>query len=207
MFVEDLCSIYLNYAKLNNIKSEIISHSDGHIILKLKGQDVFDYFKQESGKHVVQRVPPTETKGRRQTSVISVAVLPVFQKVKEISDNEIVVTAETGTGPGGQHRNKKRCACRAVHKKSGMSVFIDGRDFRANRREALKILKSRIMQNELQSKKDKYSNDRNRQMGGGNRGDKIRTYNFIKSRVTNHINNKKTNNIQGIIKGRLDLII
>jgi peptide chain release factor 1 len=160
-------------------------------------------FRHEPGKHVVQRVPPTESNGRRQTSVVSVGVLPIppDNAVQALPEEELEITTTKGTGPGGQHKNKTESAVRIVHKPTKISVLIDGRDQHSNKREARRILTARVNEARNMAVNAEYAAFKRKQMGDGGRGDKIRTYNFIDSRVVDHRLGTKTGNIKGVMKG------
>lgn len=208
LFVHDLAAAYVKYGKLNNLKSEILYSERGHCTLKFIGQNVWELFKNEPGKHVVQRKPPTESNGRHHTSVVAVAVLPIptYSSLKTIPENELVITTMVGTGPGGQHRNRTESAVRIVHKPTNVSVVIDSRDQHANKREALHILTARV--NELYAEKyhNEYNQNKKKQLGGGTRSGKVRTYNFIDSRCVDHNLNKRTKQLKEIMKGRFDVL-
>lgn len=208
LFVHDLVALYASYAQHKKLKSELLDSSEGHAVLQFRGKGVWDAFKNETGGHVVQRVPPTESKGRRQTSMIQVGVLPVRKKTEYpvLKREELIVEAVRGQGPGGQHRNMTSSAIRMVHKPTKLQVWIDGRSQAQNKDEALRILTARVYEH-TKGKADKaYSAHRKKQMGSGGRGGKVRTYNFIQSRVTDHRTGKKTQNIKEVMKGRLDLL-
>jgi peptide chain release factor 1 len=207
IFVEELLGIYLGYAKSLNFKADLLHSSDGHKIVKFRGDGVGRAFRFESGKHCIQRIPPTESKGRKQTSMVCVAVLPIKKDVYEpLRDDEIEVQTTCGHGPGGQHQNKTESAVRMRHIETGLTVFINGRDQHSNRREALSILTARV--NDLRKAKNDaaYAAERHAQMGDGGRSDKIRTYNILEGRVVDHRLGTKTSNVKGVMKGQLDLI-
>lgn len=210
LFVHDLASAYIKYATNSGLKSEILHDDEGHITIQFKGKNAGKLFQHESGKHCVQRVPPTETRGRKQTSMVCVAVLPIPPdgSMKEIPLEEVNITTQCGHGPGGQHQNKTESAVKVVHKPTGISVFINGRDQHSNKREALKILTIRV--NELKNNNDKavYGNLRKMQIDGGGRGNKIRTYNFVENRVVDHKLGTKTNQVKQVIdRGNFNLIL
>jgi peptide chain release factor 1 len=209
LFVRDLYDAYNKYAKSLGLKVEELYLGDGHIIANVKGKGAGKAFQYEAGKHTVQRVPPTEHKGRRHTSIVSVAVLPMRPDVEKnlnLSDVEIMTTK--GTGPGGQHKNKTESAVRAKHLPTGITVFIDGRKQHQNKREALRILATRVNEHYKQSVDASYDKKRRQQLGGGGRSNKIRTYNFIKDRAVDHRLNIKCKRVEEIIyRGRFDLLL
>ncbi len=157
----------------------------------------------------MQRIPPTETKGRKQTSMISVAVLEIPLDMRDIllPKSELKIEYKVGTGPGGQHRNRTASAVRMVHIPTNASVVIDGRNQHQNKKEAYRILSAKVYQTYMQKRLDNINKKRKQQMQGGNRGNKIRTYNFVKGRVVNHLNGKKTSNVKAIMKGELEKIL
>lgn len=206
VFVHDLLATYMKYAERLRLSSELLGSSPGHVIAKFSGSGVWKAFQHEPGKHCVQRCPPTEKSGRRHTSVVSVAVLPLPQKLdfQTLAAEEVEVKTQGGSGPGGQHQNKTASAVRMTHKATGLQVFINGRDQHRNRREALRILTAKVYEH-LQGQHDaEYGTERKSQMKGGGRGDKIRTYNFIERRVVDHRLGKKTKQIKQIMKGELE---
>jgi peptide chain release factor 1 len=203
-------STYIKYSAIKGLKHEVLTSEDGHAIVKFSGTGVWQAFKNEPGKHCVQRVPPTERSGRRQTSIISVAVLPLPPENKEepLREQDLETICQTGKQKaGGQNVNKVASAIRMKHKPSGLSVFINGRDQGQNKKEALRILTARVNQIKREKEFNAYSNDRKKQLGGGNRGDKIRTYNFIRGDVVDHKLGTKTNNIKEVMKGNLGFIL
>lgn len=208
LFTYDLFSAYTKYAERNGLEVEILNSENGHIVAQIKGKNAGSFFRNETGKHIVQRVPPTETKGRRQTSVISVAVLPIppDNKYKPLPDNELEIIAQCGSGPGGQHQNKSATTIRMKHLPTGLSVHIVGRSQIANKKEALKILTTKVNERFINDENEKHNYLRRKTLGDGSRGDKIRTYNFIDSRATDHRFNIKTGNIKAIMRGDISLL-
>ena len=185
----------------------MLQTSHGYISAIISGKFTKKIFKSEIGKHCVQRVPPTESKGRRQTSMLSVSVLPIIES-KGLTFDEGDVTIETynAGGKGGQHQNKTDSAVRVKHNRTGIVVSINGRHQHKNKIDALKILQSKVAELD-QSIIDKERQDSKReQVENIGRGNKVRTYNFIDSRVVDHNTNKMTRQINKVMKGRFDLI-
>lgn len=175
---------------------------------KISGKDVWQHFRRETGQHCIQRVPPTENKGRKQTSFVCVAVLPLppEKELKPLADKDLEITCTQGSGPGGQHRNKTASAVRMKHKPTGLLVFIDGRCQHANKREALRILSARVHEFEQANKNKAYQDHRDSRMGDGGRGDKIRTYNLAESRLVDHRNGKKSSDVKSFMKGHIEIL-
>ncbi|HEY9718463.1 MAG TPA: peptide chain release factor-like protein, partial [Trichormus sp.] len=153
------------------------------------------------------RIPPTESKGRRHTSVVAVAVMPLSQQADAaLPAAEIEITTQRGHGKGGQHQNKVESAVRAVHKPTGISVFINGRDQYRNKQLALEILQARVAEQKRQLAQHQRNQLKVEQLGYGSRSGKIRTYNFISSIVIDHCTGNKTHKIEEVMKGRFDLL-
>lgn len=208
LFCQDLFSAYVKYAYNNKLEVEILSEEVGHIVAKISGNSAGLLFKNETGKHIVQRVPPTESKGRRQTSVIAVAIMPLppDTSLKPIPLHELDITTQCGHGPGGQHQNKTASAVRIKHIPTGIHVFINGRDQHANKRDAIKIITAKV-NDYVQNKEQSIYSKIRKELMDGSRGNKVRTYNFIESRITDHRTNKKVHNIDAILKkGQFNLL-
>jgi peptide chain release factor 1 len=210
LFVDDLLSVYLKYGQSKGFDCELIHSENGHAIAKFTGKDVWKAFEAETGKHCLQRVPPTETRGRVQTSFVTVAVLPIPQEtvLKSLPEKDLKITFQRGHGPGGQHQNSTFSAARVVHIPTGIMVFINGRDQHANRRDAIRIVTVRV--NELyqqQKQSDKREVRKVLALGGRGQTEKIRTYNFTNSLAVDHRNGKKTKNMKALMKGDLGLLL
>lgn len=207
LFVDDLFGAYYRWAENNGWEVEILSRGDGKILSKFCGNNILDKFKYESGKHCVQRIPPTESKGRAHTSIISVAVLLLSKEKKlDIDLLDVDIKTQRGHGKGGQHQNVTDSCVVAVHKPTGLKVTINGRSQIANKREALRILESRIKEKESKDRQAIYNNKKKKQFDGGNRSGKVRTYNFINNRVVDHIRMTKTSKVKLIMKGHFELL-
>jgi peptide chain release factor 1 len=166
-------------------------------------------FESESGKHVVQRCPPTERGSRRHTSTVSVGVLPVFAfKGTPILDKDIEITFQNASGPGGQGVNSCKSACRMRHIPTGISVKSQvHRSPIQNQSHAYKLLCGRVQEQKFLEQNAEYAARRKKVLGNTGRGGSRRVYNFYKGFVADHITGKQTNDIKGIMKGRLDLVL
>ena len=170
----------------------------------MTGKNVWDAFKDEAGKHCVQR----NSVGKRHTSMVSVGVLslPPVTKNNQLPIGEFEITAQCGHGPGGQHQNKTQSACRAVHKPTGFKVFINGKHFHKNKEEAIQILTAKVNALRAESAQSAYNNQRKQQLGDGGRGSKVRTYNFIRNEIVDHRTNKATKNVKEFMKGNFAVL-
>lgn len=209
MFVDELCDAYLKYSRSLGLNFDLLEESYGHRIIKVSGNNAGRAFQHETGKHCVQRIPVTESKGRVQTSIVSVGVLPIKKQAndEELRDQDLEVICQTGKqGAGGQNVNKVASAVRMKHIPTGLSVFINGRDQSKNRQEARDILTARV--NDMKRKRNNQEYDvlRRSQMGNGSRSDKTRTYNFTESRVVDHRLGTKTGNIKAVMKGEFQIL-
>lgn len=207
LFSRDLMAAYVKWAESNRLSCEILDSERPCFLVS--GNGAGELFRVESGSHCIQRIPPTESNGKRQTSYVMVAVLPLPPERSQVMlpESEIETTTMRGSGPGGQHRNKTESCVRMVHVPTGLHVTIDGRDQQSNRRDARRILSAKVSTLVNGDSQEEYDRFRKSQVGSGNRGDKIRTYNFIKSRAVDHRTGKKTNNVEQVIgKGRFDLL-
>ena len=173
-------------------------------MLKITGKGAGKAFQYETGQHVVQRIPPTEHNGRKQTSVVAVAVLPLppERSFKPLPQNELEVITQRGHGKGGQNVNKVASAVRMRHKPTGLDVFINGRDQGKNKEIALKILTMRVNNLRNGEVQEGYDKLRRERMGSGNRGEKIRTYNFFREKIIDHRLNKDIGTKE-FFKGRI----
>lgn len=210
IFVHELMAAYVKYATRLNFSGESLSTEDGHVIVKFSGTGVYKAFQNECGKHCIQRIPPTEHNGRKQTSMVSVMVLPLPPErgTKTIPESELKITTQRGHGKGGQHQNTTDSAVRIVHPKTGLSVFINGRDQHQNKKEALRIITARVNEHYAQLADSQYNEDRKKQWGGGGRGNKIRTYNYLESRCVDHRLGIKTSRVHDVIgKGKFELLM
>ena len=183
-FVFELASIYLKYADHLGLEKEILHSSEARITLWFKGARV-QGFADEGGKHVIQRVPHSG-KGKRHTSVVGVAVMPIMANVPKLDMKDVEWEAMIGRGPGGQNRNKVASTVRMVHKPTGITVVINERDQSKNRTKALKILSNRVHEYHSARTTLAYNRWRDQQLDGNGRGNKIRTYSTIRDEVKDH---------------------
>ena len=215
LFAADLFSMYQKFSDLNNWKFEILSISETglkgikEVICNISGYNVFSKLKFESGVHRVQRVPSTESSGRVHTSAATVAVLPEAEEVDiNIEDKDLRIDVFRSSGPGGQSVNTTDSAVRITHLPSGIVVSQqDEKSQHKNKAKALKILRSRILDNEIQEKNKQRSLERKNQVGSGDRSERIRTYNFPQGRVSDHRINLTLYNLLEILEGNLDDLI
>lgn len=215
LFAADLFKMYRAYAAKNGWGALILDESKndlgGHkeIIAELRGKNVYDILKYESGVHRIQRVPATEKSGRIHTSTASVAVLPVAEaREVEIKESDLEVTFSKAGGPGGQNVNKVETAVRILHKPTGIVISSRAeRSQQANRERAMEILRAKLLDEKLRKEEEAARKERKEQIGTADRSEKIRTYNLLQDRVTDHRINKSWHNIQNIMSGNLDQII
>ena len=215
LFAGDLYSMYQRFSDLNNWNFEILSISETglkgikEVICNISGYNVFSKLKFESGVHRVQRVPTTESSGRVHTSAATVAVLPEAEEVDiNIEDKDLRIDVFRSSGPGGQSVNTTDSAVRITHIPTGIVVSQqDEKSQHKNKAKALKILRSRILDNEIQEKNKQRSIERKNQVGSGDRSERIRTYNFPQGRVSDHRINLTLYNLTEILEGNLDELI
>lgn len=175
-----------------SFKVDLVEDTPGFVQLVISGRGAKDLFGQESGGHRWQRVPPTEKRGRVQTSTVTVAVLDPDTVVgKALNQADVEITTVRGGGPGGQHRNKTESCVVATHRPTGMSVRIDMRSQHQSRAMALKVLAARLYEQEKEKVSSSRANERKVQVGSGQRGDKVRTYRTQDDQVTDHRTGKK----------------
>ena len=215
LFAGDLFRMYSMYADQKGFKTEILSANETglggykEISFMVNGDGAYSKLKYESGTHRVQRVPETESSGRVHTSAVTVAVLPEADDVEvDINPNDLQIDTFRSSGAGGQHINKTSSAIRITHLPTGMVVECqDERSQYKNKDKAMKVLKSRLLKIEQDKQNAEISENRKSQVGSGDRSEKIRTYNFPQSRVTDHRIGLTLYKLDDILNGNLDEVI
>ena len=215
LFAYDLFRMYSMYAERRGYKIEVVSLNETglggykEVSFIVSGAGAYSRFKFESGTHRVQRVPQTESSGRSHTSAATVAVLPEADDVEvDINPNDLEIDTFRSSGAGGQHINKTSSAIRITHKPTGLVVECqDERSQYKNKDKAMKVLKSRLLKMEQDKQNEAIASDRRSQVGSGDRSEKIRTYNYPQSRVTDHRIGLTLYKLDEIMNGDLDEII
>lgn len=215
IFASDLLRMYTRYAEVQNWRPEIVNASEigvggfREVVLSVKGRGAFSRLKYESGVHRVQRVPITESQGRIHTSTATVAVMAEVDDVEvNLNPDDLEITSTFASGPGGQHMQKNATAIRVVHRPTGMMVHVQTeRSQTQNKRVALAILQGRLQEMEEQKQHEEQAATRRAQVGTGDRSEKIRTYNYPQSRVTDHRVGYSSYNLSAVMDGDLDQFI
>jgi len=215
LFAADLLRMYSRYAEKQGWKVEPLSVSDTgtggvkEAIVTVSGGRVFSRLKHERGVHRVQRVPTTESQGRIHTSTATVAVLPEAEEVDvHIEPKDLRIDVYRSSGPGGQSVNTTDSAVRVTHTPSGLVVQCqDEKSQHKNKARAVKILRSRLLEHEREKQATERADARRGQVGSGERSEKIRTYNFPQSRVTDHRANVTLHRLDAVIQGELNELL
>ncbi len=211
LFCSDLFKMYEKVCSKQKWKLEIISISKSEaggfkeVIFSVSGNNIYSYLKYESGVHRVQRIPETETQGRVHTSAATVAVLPEAEEVDiQIKESDLRIDVFRAGGPGGQSVNTTDSAVRITHLPSGVVVSQqDEKSQHKNKAKALKILRSRVYEEERRKKDQERSSNRRSQIGSGDRSERIRTYNFPQGRVTDHRINMTLHKLDEFLTGEI----
>jgi peptide chain release factor 1 len=212
LFAAELFNMYQKYAEQRGWRFELLEYADTGLggikeaIAEITGRNVFARLKYESGVHRVQRVPATESQGRIHTSTVTVAVLPEAEEVDvDVDETDLRIDVYRASGAGGQHVNKTESAVRITHLPSGIVVAMqEERSQHKNRAKAMKILRSRLYEQQRESLAATRSADRRSQVGTGDRSERIRTYNFPQGRVSDHRINLTLYKIDRVMLGELD---
>ena len=215
LFAKELALMYILYAGFKNWSVKVLYASESSLggykeaAIEMRGEGAFEKLRFETGVHRIQRVPETEKMGRVHTSTASVAILPVRKKTKlEIKPADLEIEFSRSGGAGGQNVNKVETAVRIIHKPSGIDVRSTAeRSQLKNRENALRILSAKLEVMKEEEEAAKHSLNRKTQIGTADRSEKIRTYNILQDRVTDHRIKKSWHNIEKILKGEIEPIL
>ncbi len=215
LFAAELFRMYSNYAAKNKWKIEVVDSSQNglggfkEIIFEVHGRGAYGQLKYEAGTQRVQRVPETEKAGRVHTSTVTVVVLPEAEEVDlVINPADLRIDTFCSSGPGGQSVNTTYSAIRILHLPTGMIVSCqDQKSQHQNKEKALQVLRSRLLARAEEERRNKAAVERKEQVGGGDRSDKIRTYNFPQDRITDHRIGLSLHSIKNVMEGELDELI
>ena len=212
LWASDLYRMLTRYAERQGYKTEILatSHAEAggfkEVVFAVKGDGAYSVFKWEGGTHRVQRVPQTESQGRTHTSTATVAVMPEAEEVEvDIDPNELKIDVYRSTGPGGQSVNTTDSAVRITHLPTGLVVAMqDEKSQLQNKAKAMRVLRARLFELERAKQREEQDAARRSQIGSGERAEKIRTYNYAESRVTDHRVKLTQHRLDAILEGELD---
>ena len=212
LFAGELFEMYNRYADRLDYKHRTLSSHPAEvggykeIVVEIEGNGAYSTFKHEGGTHRVQRVPRTESQGRIHTSTATVAVLPEAEEVEvNIHPSDLEIDVYRSSGPGGQSVNTTDSAVRVTHKPTGLVVTCqDEKSQLQNKEQAMRILRSRLLEQEMREQQQREGAMRLAQVGSGDRSAKVRTYNFPQSRITDHRINLTSHNLEGVLNGDLE---
>ncbi|MDK9866845.1 MULTISPECIES: peptide chain release factor 1 [Staphylococcus] len=214
IFAGNLFRMYSKYAEAQRYKTEIVEAAESdhggykEISFSISGSGAYSKLKYENGAHRVQRVPETESGGRIHTSTATVAVLPEVEDVEiEVRNEDIKVDTYRSSGAGGQHVNTTDSAVRITHIPTGIIATSSEKSQIQNREKAMKVLKARLFDMKLQEEQQKYAAQRKSAVGSGDRSERIRTYNYPQSRVTDHRIGLTIQKLDQVMEGKLDEVI
>jgi len=215
LFAAELFRMYSRYCENRKWSVETLGSSLSErggfkeVIFAVKGENAYRALKFESGVHRVQRVPATEANGRIHTSTVTVAVLPEAEEVDvEINPSDLDITVARASGPGGQGVNTTDSAVQIIHRPSGLIVTCaDQRSQQKNRAQAMTVLRSRLLQRRIEEERAKYAENRRSQVGSGDRSERIRTYNFPQSRLTDHRIGLTVHSLAQVMEGELTEVL
>ncbi|MFO3687960.1 peptide chain release factor 1 [Staphylococcus felis] len=214
IFAGDLFRMYSKFAESHHFKTEIVEVTESdhggykEISFSVSGDGAYSKLKFENGAHRVQRVPETESGGRIHTSTATVAVLPEVEDVEiEIRNEDLKIDTYRSSGAGGQHVNTTDSAVRITHLPTGVIATSSEKSQIQNREKAMKVLKARLYDMKVQEEQQKYAAQRKSAVGSGDRSERIRTYNYPQSRVTDHRIGLTLQKLDQIIEGKLDEVI
>jgi peptide chain release factor 1 len=215
LFARDLFQMYAHYAEDRKWRIQLLNESKNdlggfkEITFSIEGKDVFSHLKFEGGVHRVQRVPKTETQGRIHTSAATVAVLPEVEDVEiELNPGDLRIDVYRSSGPGGQSVNTTDSAVRITHTPTGLVVICQNEKSQLkNKAQALKVLRARLYEKELEAQQSATAEKRRGMVGSGDRSERIRTYNFPQGRLTDHRINLTLYKLEDIMLGKLEQVI
>jgi peptide chain release factor 1 len=215
LFANELFRMYLRFCERKRWKTEIIDHEESgiggvsRVVFKVDAVGAYSQLKFESGVHRVQRVPATENQGRVHTSTVTVAVLPEAEEIDlHIDPKELEISTFCSSSAGGQHMQKNETAIRIIHKPTGLvSTCQDERSQAQNKIKAMDVLRSKLLQMKIDEQNAEISGIRKGQIGSGERAEKIRTYNFPESRITDHRIKLTIHNLSSFLEGDMEDMI
>ena len=211
LFAGDLYKMLTRYAELRGFSTGVLSQSASEaggfkeVTFEVRGEGAYSVFKFEGGTHRVQRVPETESQGRIHTSTATIAVLPEAEEVDvQVDQNDLQIDVYRSSGPGGQSVNTTDSAVRITHKPTGIVVSMqDEKSQLQNRDKAMRVLRARLLEQQVAEQQAQIASERKAQVGSGERSEKVRTYNFPQGRVTDHRIKHTSHNLEGVLGGEL----